>query len=144
MNNKRSLLIALAVIVILAGTAFAYYKTSHETFQAPAQLSDAEVGDIVSAVGRHILLPADEKPLIATVADIDLLLEKEPFYKGAKNGDILLLYPNAGKAILYNQEGDIIVNVGPIVLDQTADNGTTATDTSADESEEPLEGTPTE
>lgn len=119
--NTRTLLIAIAALIIILGVAFAYYTTSSETFSPNQQLSEEEIGTIVEAVGRHIILPEGEEPLVATIADITLLLEREPFYRGAKNGDILLLYPNAGKAILYDQEGDILVNVGPIILDQDAE-----------------------
>lgn len=119
MNRRLLVIIIAAIILLIAG--FAYYRSSTQTFEAGQQLSDSEVQDIVLAVSRHIKLPADETPLVATVADIDLLLEREPFYTGANNGDILLLYPNAGKAILYDQEDDILVNVGPIILDQDAE-----------------------
>ena len=114
---RRLLVLIIAIAIILIG-GFAYYQSSKQTFEAGQELTDDQVQDILASVGKHIKLPADETPLVATVADIDLLLEREPFYTGADNGDILLLYPNAGKAILYAPDEDLIVNVGPIILDQ--------------------------
>ncbi len=128
--NKR-LLIGIALAVLVIGGA-AYYR-QHQTPGAGEQLSDSQVQDILSSVGRHIKLPDGEKPLVATVADIDLLLEREPFYTGGKNGDILLLYPNAGKAILYAPDEDLIINVGPIILDQNAEGAAGATTPTVDE-----------
>ncbi len=129
---KRGLLILIVAVILVVG-GFAYYKSSHQTFEAGQKLSDSQVEDILTSVGRHIKLPAGETPLVATVADIDLLLQREPFYTGAKNGDILLLYPNAGKAILYAPDEDLIINVGPIILDQGATPPAAAVDTSTDE-----------
>ena len=77
--NTRTLSIAIAALVIILGVAFAYYTTSSETFRPNQQLSEEEIGTIVEAVGRHILLPEGEEPLVATIADIALLLEREPF-----------------------------------------------------------------
>jgi hypothetical protein len=122
---NRRLLIIIAIVVLIVG-GFAYYKSSKQTFEAGEELTDSQVEAILAAVGKHIKLPTDETPLVATVADIELLLEREPFYTGAENGDILLLYPNAGKAILYAPDEDLIVNVGPIILDQNAQGDTAA------------------
>lgn len=142
--NKRSLLIALAVVVVLVIGALLYYRSSHQVFQANQQLSEEEVQAILSSVGRHIRLPEGEEPLIATIADINMLMEREPFYAGAQNGDVLLLYPNAGKAILYDAEGDIIINVGPIVLDNEAPADASSEATPEEEPADTPETTPAE
>ncbi len=117
--NKRALLIFIIVLLVLGGGGYFYYRSSHDTFEAKQELSKEEIASILTAVGRHIRLP-DEEPLVATVADIDSLVATQSFYQGAENGDILLIYPTAAKAILYDPEGDVLINVGPIVLDEEA------------------------
>lgn len=137
--NRPLLIGIIAAVLVIGGVAVYELKKGPEEGQ---QLTDAQVRDILSSVGRHIKLPAGEEPLVATVADVNLLLEREPFYKGADNGDILLLYPNAGKAILYAPDEDIIVNVGPIIIDENAEAAAAAeAEAPAEEDEETPEET---
>lgn len=70
----------------------------------------------IKKVGKLINLPKDETPAMATIIDIEELKKEEAFYADAKNGDIVLMYEKALKAIIYSPEKDIIVNVGPIYV----------------------------
>lgn len=92
---------------------------SEETRQA------AEVERTVAAVGKHILLPEGETPLVATITDADTLRQEQPFYQNAIDGDQLLIYGESLRAIIYSPSRDIIVNVGPVELppEQPADTG---------------------
>ena len=76
----------------------------------------AEVERTVSAVGKHILLPENETPLVATITDASTLRQEQPFYQDAIDGDQLLLYGESLRAIIYSPSRDIIVNVGPVEL----------------------------
>ncbi len=118
MIKKLSIGLVVAIL-LLGGAAFAYRQFSHDTFEANQTLSEEEISSILTSVGKHIRLP-NEEPLVATVADIDALVATQLFYQGGKNGDILLMYPTSAKAILYDREHDILVNVGPIILDEEA------------------------
>lgn len=71
------------------------------------------VRDLVSRVGRHMVLPEDETPTIATVTD-PALLKDQPFFARAKAGFKVLIYPKAKKAILYDPTADKIIDVGPV------------------------------
>lgn len=72
-----------------------------------------EVRDLISRVGRHIVLPEDETPTIATVTD-PALLKDQPFFVHSKAGFKVLIYPKAKKAILYDPTADKIIDVGPV------------------------------
>ncbi len=135
----KKLLGILIVLVIIAGLGFAYYKASHSVFEANQTLSDTEVKSLIQAVGRHMYLP-DEEPLVATIADIDMLVATQPFYQGADNGDILFIYPSISKAILYDPEGDRLINVGPIILDESAEGATDEASILAPTDEQPVDG----
>jgi len=77
-------------------------------------LTEAEVQKLVASVGELIILPTDETPLVASVVNAELLRASESFYRHASDGNILLLYTNSGRAILYDRERDIIVNIGTL------------------------------
>ncbi len=112
-------IVFLAVMVILAGYfTFSYFKIKKQINDQNKEILAKEVKDekmvedIIERVNKLISLPTDKKPLIATIVDVDSLIEKQPFFIGAKNGNKLLLYEN--RAIIYDYENNKLVNVGPI------------------------------
>ncbi len=78
----------------------------------------AEIDALVVEVGKLIALPSDEKPTVATVTDLDKVKD-QPFFKNAKNGDKVLIYTNAKKAILYRPGEKRIIEVGAVNINQT-------------------------
>lgn len=118
--NKRTFAITIAVIIILVIAGGSYYMFSRDTFESqgnPQELSQRDITTLVVRVGKHIQLPTNEDPLVATIVDVESLVADQPFYQGAQNGDVLLIYQGASKAIIYSPSRDILVNVGPIILD---------------------------
>lgn len=69
---------------------------------------------VINKVKRHILLPSDIEPTVATIVDVKALREKNAFYNKAKNGDNLIVTPD--RAILYDPAKDIIIDVVPVQL----------------------------
>lgn len=55
--------------------------------------------DYLSEIGKIIVLP-DETPEIAVVTDKTKLVG-QPFFAKAEDGDVVLMYLNSGKALLY-------------------------------------------
>ena len=74
--------------------------------------TDEEIKKIVEEVGRIAVLPKNEIPIVGSVKDA-LALKGEKFFENAQNGDIILMYKQAGKAFLYNARARKIVNIGP-------------------------------
>ena len=118
----------LAFIGLLIGFVWSY-KNLQETKKSIAALSSAknisqekkltpdEENKIIQSIKKHIILPEDEKPVIAEIGNIEKLLETEPaFYKNAKNGDLVLIYEKNQKAFIYRQDADFIVNTGSVVI----------------------------
>jgi hypothetical protein len=78
-------------------------------------VAEEDVQKLVEEVGELIVLPTDEMPTVATVAEPEKLKD-QAFFANAKAGDRVLLYTNAKKAILYDPEAHKIVEVAPINL----------------------------
>lgn len=70
--------------------------------------------DVVAAIGKLILLP-DETPTVATVTDL-APLKDQAFFVNAALGDVVLMFPQAGKAILYRPGKDLIIEAAPLTL----------------------------
>jgi len=101
-------LIALGVLLV-AGLVY-YFVFAPKDPQSEAW---REAQRIVAAVSKLMVLPADEEPIIATVADPSQLAD-QPFFANARVGDKVLIYNLARKAILYSEAENRIVDVAPL------------------------------
>lgn len=115
MTQKQKTLIGVLVVAILVslGATYYFYNQLNKLRTNPQQAAQEEAKALVAKVGKLIVLPEDENPTIATVADPEALRE-QPFFAKAKKGDKVLIYTNARKAILYDVESNKIVEVAPI------------------------------
>ena len=119
-RRHKALLIIVALLFIIALCAAIYFYTKYDALKAtPAVSTPKDVAALVARVGRLIVLPTDETPTIATVTDLEKLKD-QPFFANAKNGDKVLLYSKARKAILYDPVADKIIEVAPVNLDRPA------------------------
>jgi len=109
--------IVLLLFVILGGAYMLFFKpdSSMTLPDENGQLTDEQVDTLVEKVGKLIVLP-NETPLVATVEDAAQLRAEQAFYKDVQNGDKLIIFPQAAKAIIYNEEANQIVNAGPIFV----------------------------
>ena len=79
----------------------------------------AETDATVAKVGKLIALPTDEKPTVATVTDASKVKD-QTFFQNSVNGDVVLIYTKAQKAILYRPSENKIVEVGAVNIDNQA------------------------
>lgn len=113
------------VVVAALGAAIYFYMQYQHTQQllkSPNQNAEQEVSSTVEEVGKLIVLPEGERPQVATVSDVNKL-KSQQFFANAKNGDRVLIYAKAQKAILYDPIQKKIVEVGPINLAQATPTG---------------------
>lgn len=120
----RLLLGAVSYIVVLAlggagGIFFAQQKPELVGLSKSAAAAQAEADSIVAQVGKLISLPTDEKPTVATVTDASKVKD-QPFFAKAQNGDKVLIYQKAQKAILYRPSSNMIVEVGAVNINNQA------------------------
>lgn len=120
-KNLVSTLAILAIIGIgISAFLFYQYQKTQKELQAIKKITTASQGanndqlsKILAEVSKIMKLPEGEVPTMATISDVNKLKD-QPFFKNSKNGDILLVYNKAGKAILYNPADKKIVEVAPI------------------------------
>lgn len=101
-----------ALLIISVITAIYFYKkyTALKSDQNKQSVQKDEVSEIVAKVGRLMALPEGETPTVATVKQPEKLKD-QAFFAHAKEGDKVLIYSNAKKAILYSPQDDKIVEV---------------------------------
>jgi len=116
-NMKRVVITILIVIALIlaASTSYFFYQYQQLKRQYQNNATIQQVKQITTEVSKLMLLPKNETPTIATVNDVTKLKD-QPFFTNAKNGDKVLIYPNARIAILYNPTLHLIINVSPITL----------------------------
>lgn len=137
--SKKNVVTTVVIIVLLAVAAYFGFKY-YQLNQNPQQATQAEVNRLVTEIGRIIVLPEDETPTVATVSDPEALSE-QAFFANAKEGDKVLIYTTARKAILYSPSMKKIIEVAPInignnqgaVTPSTTTTTTTTTDTDTEE-----------
>jgi hypothetical protein len=115
------LLIVLLLIGAAAGTAYGITQKPEVLGLSsdPNAKAAAEVQSVIAEVSKLIDLPADEQPVLATVADVEKLKE-QPFFRKAVNGDKVLIYGSDRRAILYRPSEKRILEVGAININQAS------------------------
>lgn len=112
------------IVVGALGGGYYYYKSYQKLIKNPDIVTQQEVTWLQNKVGRLMQIP-NEVPSTATVIDKDKL-KSQAFFNNSENGDKVLIYTEAKKAILYRPSTDKIIEVMPIALDTSA-NGTATT-----------------
>lgn len=115
--NQKFLIPVVAVLVLaLAGGGY-YFFNQYQKNQAqsanPQAQTQEEVKRLVAEVGKLIELPQGEDPTVATVTDVSKLAG-QPFFQRARNGDKVLIYTNARKAVLYSPGLKKVIDVAPV------------------------------
>lgn len=108
-------IISLFIFSLLPGVYFySKYQTSEKLLRQYPLLLQDDPKAIIRLVGQLIDLPQDEEPILATVTDVDQV-KNQAFFAKAKNGDKVLIYNKAQKAILYDPVANKILEVGPLI-----------------------------
>lgn len=114
MKKRLRIVLSSAVLLLLAAavaSSIYFYRAYQAVKQAPPK-QEAKASDIVTSVGKLMELPAEE-PTVATVSDAQKLKDQQ-FFVLARDGDVVLIYSQAKKAILYRPSVNKIIDVAPI------------------------------
>lgn len=119
--SKKPVFIFAGIIIILfiafLPTYYFYrqYQKAQKILADPSLSSLQEARSLKDKVGKLMVLPPDEDPAVVTVTDKEKL-GGQPFFAGAKNGDKVLVFAKAKKAILYDPSANKIVEIGPLIM----------------------------
>lgn len=145
-NKKMSkfvkILILLLVVFFITSVSFAgyYYKKVKDFTKSDSALKDAKLSEVLEKVGKLVVLPQGEQPTLATVSDPSQL-QNQPFFKSAKKGDIVLVYINARRAILYDPVADKVIDIAPLNVSNPVDTTTLPQNTSTTNTEPTIQKT---
>jgi len=128
-GGMKTIFTVLISLLLGAAVIFGLAKQKPEFLGLPKDAAQvqAEVDVLVAEVDRLIALPTDEKPTVATITDVDKLKDQN-FFKNAVNGDKVLIYTNARKAILYRPSENRIIEVGAVNISQASPGPSPATE----------------
>lgn len=93
-----------------------------EVKRSTNQQGEEVAKEVLAKVRTHILIPEDPAPTVATIVDVDSLRKTNAFYEKASNGDHLII--TSERAILYNQQKNIIIDVVPVQIQETTPSPT--------------------
>lgn len=124
-SNSLTNTLLLALLVVAVG-AFAWSFWSYQNVkqevavlkdpQLASELNQKQTEELLSKVSKLLVLPNERQPVVATINDVETLASTQDFYALANNGDKLIIFQNARKAVIYDEDDNKIVNVGPIFV----------------------------
>ena len=127
-SNKpyRAYLIGVVGLLALAGAGYygyTYWQANMSSPEAVAEAqaaeADAEKAKILAQLGKLMVLPEGD-PVLFKVNDEETMKKQQAFFKDTKNDDVLLVFQESGKAIIFRPSTNVIVNAGPVNFDQNA------------------------
>ncbi len=127
--KKLGMVSGLAVVLILVLLLVNSNREKNQLKQQTAKTLGAqtqtedEAKSLKNEVGKFLELPADELPTVATVSDASKV-KNQAFFANSQNGDKVLLFSKAGKAVLYRPSTKKIIEVAPINLNNPATTDT--------------------
>ena len=137
----KPLKVLLVVVFILlfigaaSGLVWSYlsYQKAQEqivnltSFEGRQEFDKQIISKLLEQVRKHIVLPSGEKPVVATITNVEDLVKNQPFFKGAHNGDSVIVYSKAKTAIIYDPNRDVIVKVGTVMVGNTQESSSPQT-----------------
>ena len=100
--------------VVLAVYALTFGRNSQAIDQKAAIQKEIEA--LTSRISSFMELPEGEQPTLATVTDRSKLQDQN-FFSGAQDGDKLLIYPKAKKAILFRPSTGKLIDAANLTAD---------------------------
>ena len=119
-------IILLLSYVIVAVVVWKLSTNMQATPEYQQEQAQKQITMIVEKVGKLIVLPADEVPQVAVIQDVDALKKSQDFFVDAQNGDKILVYVKARKAIIYREDTNKVVNIALNIGTDAQTDSTTA------------------
>jgi hypothetical protein len=134
-NNGRGMLIALIATSIAAAVsttaAIVFYVKYEDLNNNPNVTAQNTKQEIVDRISKLYDAP-NEDPTLAQVENPEKLSKEQEFFRNAKAGDYIVVYPKAKLGILYRESTNKIINIGPVSTQAPTDG----TSSNADETQD--------
>lgn len=114
--KRKVLTLIIPVVLVATGVFIADRFMDLNSIQAGEVQNEKQISKVVDSIKKHLVLPVDEQPLVATVSNAENLKLANSFYENASDGDYLVLYESIRLGILYDNEKDILLKVAPLSL----------------------------
>ncbi len=117
----KKVILSIFVLLLIAassGTAYYFYskyQVAQNKLDNPEIAAQTEVKILTDQISKIMMLPTDEEPTVATVLEKDKI-QDQPFFVNAENGDKVVIYTKAMKAILFRPSENKIIEVAPIEI----------------------------
>jgi hypothetical protein len=113
--HPRKLWLGLVGVIALVSIIFNIYQSRQiNLLENPRAFSEKQIARYIRDIGAVIALPSDETPTLATVSDPEEL-KSQPFFANAEVGDIVLVYENAKKAVLWRPSEKKLIEVSSVI-----------------------------
>ncbi len=118
MNTTSKLLLGIVLVAVVAGGGWWAFSSqsgddlSKLSASVGEKLTDAQVQAVVARISKFMVVPENEKPSVIVLKDVASLAQQQPFYRGAADGQILIVYST--RAIIYDAKTNKLVSVSPI------------------------------
>lgn len=119
MFKKPLIFVIILLVLAIAGGVFFYtqYQNAQNELKKlkenPRASATEETKKLIDKVGELVALPKGEDPTVATITDVKKLKE-QPFFAKAANGDKVLIYTQAKRAILYRPSTNKVIDIAPV------------------------------
>lgn len=107
--------LAFAALGAVSIAGYFAYRASHAV---PGNDTD-EAHQVAAEIAKKVELPQDETPTLATVTNKERL-DGQLFFRSAENGDKILIYPRAGRAILYRPSTGKVLEMTGVDIEKYA------------------------
>ena len=122
----RVYLIAVVGLIVLAGVGYFGWMKYNQVYNSPEAVTAKQVAEaeaekkvIMDSISKVMLLPEGD-PVLFKVSNKDQMRAQQAFFKDTENDDVLLVFQESGKAIIYRPSTKTIINVGPVNFDNKA------------------------
>lgn len=138
-RRGRGVGILLLIIILIAVGLFVWAEKQRRDVAGKLEQTTAELEQIrkstqeggkevakqvLEKIRHHMIVADTPEPTVATIVDIEKLKEASEFYSVAENGDNLIITEK--RAILYDPDKDIILDVVPVRINKTSPTPTSA------------------
>lgn len=132
-GKRRGTGLLILIVILIALGLFIWAEKQRRDVSSKLEQTEAQLEEIRKSTQRggeevakevlvkvrsHMIVAEEPAPTVATIIDINRLKESSDFYSVADNGDHLIITEK--RAILYDPDRDVILDVVPVRINRTA------------------------